>query len=216
EETSSILWYEELYLMFLAAPEVIDLEIAEIGLREHAAGRQEKRCLWWNLVKNSSRYQASAHRALLEQVRVKFGLSENWDAEYRQDSAGGRHRFLMLNLAEVRRLAGEGMSIGAHTLTHPLLSQLPPESAWREISESRLGLERALGGPVWALAYPFGDLGSITRREVELAERAGFTCAFLNGGGGLGAPTPRFAMPRVHVTATTTLAEFEAHVSGLY
>ena len=47
-----------------------------------------------------------------------------------------------------------------------------------------------------------------------MAERAGFSCAFLNGGGGLGAPMPRFALPRVHVTGAMNLGEFEAHVSG--
>jgi peptidoglycan/xylan/chitin deacetylase (PgdA/CDA1 family) len=215
QDSSSMLWYEEMYLMFLAAPEGIDLEIAEIGFHEHAAGRQEKRLLWSNLVKNSSRFQSGAYPGLLEQVRVNLGLSESWDAEYRQDSRSGS-RFLMLSLAEVKRLAAEGMSIGAHTLSHPVLSQLPPGVAWREISESRIGLEKALDRPVWALAYPFGDLASITPREVGMAERAGFTCAFMNVGGGLGAPTVRFALPRVHVTATMSLAEFEAHISGFY
>jgi hypothetical protein len=77
-------------------------------------------------------------------------------------------------------------------------------------------LERASGKPVWALAYPFGDTTSVTNREHEMAERAGFTCAFLNVGGGFGAPLPHFAMPRVHVTGEMNLGEFEAHVSGFY
>jgi len=51
---------------------------------------------------------------------------------------------------------------------------------------------------------------------VKMAERAGFTCAFLNVGGGFGAATPRFTLPRVHVTGEMSLAEFEAHVSGFY
>jgi hypothetical protein len=69
---------------------------------------------------------------------------------------------------------------------------------------------------IWALAYPFGDAGSITQREQEMAERAGFKCAFLNFGGGLGAGNPPFALPRVHVTGDMGLAEFEAHISGFH
>jgi hypothetical protein len=49
-----------------------------------------------------------------------------------------------------------------------------------------------------------------------MAERAGFTCAFVNVGGGLGAKTSRFAMPRVHVSADMSLGEFEAQISGFY
>ena len=101
---------------------------------------------------------------------------------------------------ELRALVEAGMDVGAHTLTHPVLSQLSAEEAWCEISESRSKLEEAIGRPVWALAYPFGDAASVTEREREMAERAGFTCAFVNSGGGFGAPMPRFALPRVHVT----------------
>lgn len=52
-------------------------------------------------------------------------------------------------------------------------------------------------------------------------EQAGFRCAFMNAGGGFGAKIAgakinRFALPRVHVTAEMSLAEFEAHISGFY
>jgi peptidoglycan/xylan/chitin deacetylase (PgdA/CDA1 family) len=214
-DTCSMLWYEELYLMFLAAPESFDLDLVEIGFHEHASSRQEKRSLWWKLVRNFSRCEAGGLRGLLEKVRIRLGLSSNWDAEYRRDPASSR-RFFLLRPSELGQLAAEGMSVGAHTLSHPVLSQLPPDSAWREISESRRALEQALDKPIRALAYPFGDPSAVTPREAEMAERAGFTCAFMNVGGGFGAKTPRFAMPRVHVSAQMSLAEFEVHLSGFY
>ncbi len=213
-ETPAMLWYEELYLMFLSAPRAFALELPQLGV-VRAAERLEKRSLWWDLVKKFSGYDADSRRAQMEEVRVQLGLAENWSSVCCEDPARGR-RFLMLNLPELRRLAGSGMSIGAHTLSHPLLSQVSPELAWREISESRCGLEGALGQAVWALAYPFGDTGSVTQRELEMAGQAGFTCAFLNVGGGFGAEMPRFAIPRVHVRGDMSLAEFEAHLSGFY
>src|ERR1700722_2067292 len=108
------------------------------------------------------------------------------------------------------------MTIGAHTLTHPVLSQLPPELAWSEIAESRARLESALGREVWAFAYPFGDAGSVTPRVVAMTKQAGFDAAFMNMGGGLGSSLPLHAIPRVHVNAGMSLSEFEAHVSGFY
>ena len=115
-----------------------------------------------------------------------------------------------------RSLVAAGMCVGAHTLSHPVLSQLSPEDAWEEISASRCRLQETVDKPVWALAYPFGDAGCVTDREREMAQRAGFKCAFLNVGGGFGAEMPRFALPRVHVTGEMNLGEFEAHVSGFY
>jgi hypothetical protein len=162
-----------------------------------------------------SQYESKVRRVLLDKIRGQFGLSEDWRAVYGKDPASER-RFYMLNAVEVRRLASAGMCIGAHTLSHPMLSQLPADLAWNEISEGRRRLEQVLGQPVWALAYPFGDPGSVTARECEMAERAGFKCAFLNVGGGFGAATPQFSLPRVHVPSDMGLAEFEAHVSGFY
>ncbi len=214
-ETSCMIWYEELHLMFLSAPNSFALEIQELGAPVHAAGREEKRALWWNLVKKLSKCDSSRRTGILEQMRQQLGLSEDWNARYLQDSANSQ-RFLMLNARELQRLAEAGMSVGAHTLSHPMLSQSGEDACWSEISESRRGLEQALGKPVWALAYPFGGPASITQRELEMAERAGYHCAFLNVGGGFGAETPRFAWPRVHVTSEMSLAEFEAHVSGFY
>ena len=44
-------------------------------------------------------------------------------------------------------------------------------------------LEQSLGRQVWAIAYPFGDPGSVGAREFKLAEEAGYDCGFVNVGG---------------------------------
>jgi peptidoglycan/xylan/chitin deacetylase (PgdA/CDA1 family) len=212
--TPTMLWYEELYLMLLAAPHSLTLELLEIGLLADA-NLQEKRSLWWHLVKKLSQYDLNRRRTLLERIRMQLGLSEKWDGQYREDPVLSR-RFIGLSQSELQQLAGAGMCIGAHTLSHPMLSQSSADAAWREISESKRSLEQALGQQVWALAYPFGDSSSITSREVQMAKRAGFKAAFLNVGGGFGTETPKFALPRVHITAEMTLVEFEAHISGVH
>ena len=213
-QTPTMLWYEELYLMFLAAPESVPLELLEIGLRADT-NQQERRSLWWALVKTLSQYDWNRRRTLLGRIRMQLGLSEKWDAQYREDPVLSR-RFSVLNQSELHQLAGAGMCIGAHTLSHPMLSQSSLDAAWREISDSKHGLEQALGHEIWAFAYPFGDSFSVTSREVQMARRAEFKGAFLNVGGGFGTATPKFALPRVHITAEMSLVEFEAHISGVH
>ncbi len=214
-EVSIMLWYEQLYLMFLATKKrVVNLDAIRPGSRDRALTQGEKRALWWNLVKHLSKYQTNARETMIEEVRVQLALPDDWGVHLLSDPL--RRRFLMLNAAELRALVAAHMGVGAHTLTHPVLSQLSPEAAWSEIAESRGKLEEIIGRHVWALAYPFGDSACVTRREREMAARAGFACAFLNVDGGFGAPMPRFALPRVHVTGAMNLGEFEAHVSGFY
>ena len=108
------------------------------------------------------------------------------------------------------------MTIGAHTLSHPVLSQMAPELASAEIAESRTLLEAALQKSLWAFAYPFGDAQSVTPQVLTFPHRAGFEAAFVNFGGGLGASLPTFALPRTHVTSEMSLSDLDAHVSGFY
>lgn len=217
DETPSMLWYEELYLMLLeaSAPIVLDLREAGISISPSADAQQDKHACWWNLVERLSRFDRELRRRFLDQIRDQLKLSGNWGTRFVQNSMLAA-RFLTLDLAGLRQLAAAGMSIGAHSLSHPILAQAHEDLAWREISESRSVIEKALGQTVWAFGYPFGNAATVTRRDLRLAEQAGFRCAFMNAGGGFGAKINRFAVPRVHVTAGMGLSEFEAHISGFY
>ncbi len=78
----------------------------------------------------------------------------------------------------VRALAEEpGVTIGAHTLSHPRLATLDEAGARREIAGSRAVLEERLGRPVRHFAYPVGDPTSAGPREFRLAREAGFATA---------------------------------------
>jgi peptidoglycan/xylan/chitin deacetylase (PgdA/CDA1 family) len=214
-EKASILWYEELYLLMLAAGTSFSLELEDAGIRISVVTPQQRRSQWWELVKKLSQFDQMNRTEILGRIREQLGISPDWISKYIDEPILAR-RFLMLNVLELRQLADAGMCIGAHTLSHPVLAQAPEELAWSEIFESRSNLETALGRMIWALAYPFGDAASVTQREREMAERAGFKCAFLNFGGGLGTAKPQFGLPRVHVTANMSIAEFEAQVSGFH
>ena len=85
---------------------------------------------------------------------------------------------LCLGWDEIQMLAREPeVSIGAHTLSHPILAKCHATTARREITESKALLERRLGRPVRHLAYPFGDPSAIGVRELRLARQAGYTTA---------------------------------------
>jgi len=209
----SMLWHEELYLMLLRSNRA-QLELPGMP-KCSLSGTEQKRALWSRLLLKLSQVDANARRSRLNDLRVQLCLPEDWTAQYSSDE-GLRSRFFLLNGEELQQLLRAGMTIGAHTGSHPVLSQLPDNLAWEEISQCRDALERALGQPLWALAYPFGDADSVGEREMQIVQQAGYTCAFVSVGGGFGAGLPRFAIPRVHVGSDMKLAEFEAHLSGFY
>jgi len=210
-----MLWYEELHLMILVAAANFSVDLPELGFHRRISSSTEKRFLWMNLTEKLSSLPWKERQGALEQIRTQLDLSTEWKSHF-LGSGDRRARFLVLNPTELKLLSAANMSIGAHSVSHPMLSKMTQECAWEEIASSRSELEHFLGTEVWALAYPFGDTASVSKRELEMAERAGCKCAFLNIGGGFGPATSRFALPRVHVTSEMSLAEFEAHVSGFY
>lgn len=211
----SMLWHEELHLMLLAAPERIALHLPSLGIDDYAVGRMEKRDLWWKLIFKLSRYEPSQRSQLMEAVGWQVRVKPTWKLEYFDDPVR-QGRFFTLNLKQTQALAAAGMSIGGHSSSHPMLSQAPYDLAWHEIAASKQRIEQAIHTDVWAMAYPFGDVASMGPREMSMVEQAGYSCAFVNFGGGFGAPHNPFAMQRVHITGEMSLSEFEAHVTGLH
>jgi peptidoglycan/xylan/chitin deacetylase (PgdA/CDA1 family) len=215
-EQRTMLWYEELLLLFLRAPDGnFNIRCAGIEIGGVLGEREQRRAVWWSAVKQLSQVDHAMRQCFLAEGYAYFELEPSLDY-FLENYAEAQRHFCLLTRTELQQLDAAGMTIGAHTLTHPLLSQLPPEQAWIEITESRTGLESALGKPVWAFAYPFGDDGSVTPRVISMTREAGFEAAFLNIGGGLGSQLPLRTLPRVHVNAGMTLSEFEAHICGFY
>lgn len=95
--------------------------------------------------------------------------------------SGGASDFaarLCMSWDEIAALAADPLcTIGAHTLTHPMLAKHPRETALRELAESKAILEARLGRKTPHLAYPVGDPTSAGVREFELAREAGFETA---------------------------------------
>jgi peptidoglycan/xylan/chitin deacetylase (PgdA/CDA1 family) len=105
---------------------------------------------------------------------------------------------LMMLPEQVRKLAESGMDIGAHTVTHPVLSALSPKEVHREISEGRDALEAMTGQKVEAFAYPNGRPGDdYTREHVEILRRQGFRLAVSTARGYASHGSDRFQLPRI-------------------
>jgi peptidoglycan/xylan/chitin deacetylase (PgdA/CDA1 family) len=109
---------------------------------------------------------------------------------------------LCLSWGEIQRLARQpDVTIGAHTLSHPMLAKCDATMATREIAESKVVLERRLARPVRHLAYPFGDAGSAGTREFRIARQAGFVTAVTSRPGHVFAnhSAHPHALPRVSI-----------------
>lgn len=85
---------------------------------------------------------------------------------------------LMLTSDQVRLLHREGIEVGAHTRSHPILATMGDDQAREQIASSKHYLEELLDAPVRLFAYPNGKPGQDYRREhVRMVREAGFMAA---------------------------------------
>jgi peptidoglycan/xylan/chitin deacetylase (PgdA/CDA1 family) len=109
--------------------------------------------------------------------------------------ACSRHR--MMSKDELRELAASPLiEIGAHTCSHPNLSQLSETEQEREIVTSREILEDVTGSKIRSFSYPYGAHDD---RSVRAVKRAGFDVACIVGGGLVRPSTHPLRLPRLMV-----------------
>ncbi|MCS6968607.1 MAG: polysaccharide deacetylase family protein [Cytophagales bacterium] len=113
-----------------------------------------------------------------------------WDADR------GYHRAALMDKAQRLAFAKAGWEIGAHTMTHPDLTQLSEEEAFAEIVNSKLQLEKEINKPVQVFAYPFGFYNEKVKKMVQ---QAGFDLAVATDSGGMHIEEDRFRIFRTSV-----------------
>jgi peptidoglycan/xylan/chitin deacetylase (PgdA/CDA1 family) len=85
---------------------------------------------------------------------------------------------LCMNWEELAELATDPLvTIGAHTVSHPMLAKLPKETVRSEMDMSRSIIEAALSVRPQHLSYPIGDRSSAGPREFAIAAELGFKTA---------------------------------------
>lgn len=85
---------------------------------------------------------------------------------------------LCMNWQELATIAADPLvTIGAHTVNHPVLSKLDDAAVRAELDNSRSVIEAALGVRPQHLAYPVGDRSAAGPREFKIAAELGFKTA---------------------------------------
>lgn len=159
------------------------LDLSDLGLECYALTSMEERRRTAAHLTEAGKYMPPNARALLVQRLDELSGMEN-DA-------------LMLTPAMLLALDASGVEIGAHTISHPILTSLDDESARFEITAGKAQLESLIGKPVRLFAYPNGKAGKdFTARHVDMVRQAGFFAAFTTAVGAITGDQDRFQLPR--------------------
>ncbi len=86
-----------------------------------------------------------------------------------------------LSWDDVRNLHNAGVTIGGHTVTHPLLTTISEAECYDEINKNKQRLEEKLNCSIKYFAYPYGHKNSYNEQVIKIVETIGFQNAFTLG-----------------------------------
>jgi len=121
-----------------------------------------------------------------------------------------RELYDLMSWEELSRLDAELITIGSHTMVHPILSALDEANCAREISDSRTLLEARLGRKVDYFCYPNGAKNDFVVKCVRKSYRAAVSteCNVLTPINSL------FNLPRIPSAETIELLAWRLHRPG--
>ena len=122
-----------------------------------------------------------------------------------------------LTLEEVAALDRHPLvTIGAHSMHHPILANETDDVAEQEIAGSVAALQALLGRPVDLFAYPNGARGlDYGAREQRLLRESGVRLAFATDTGFFNARTDPLAIPRAALSGNESGREIQARLAAV-
>jgi peptidoglycan/xylan/chitin deacetylase (PgdA/CDA1 family) len=175
--TSASFWWDRLWAALHGAPRTsLSTPIGSIDLRH-----QDRRVVFrsWRAVLKAMP-DDELERTVDRTCEALDAAGRGTHGERHGEGPGAGEPPPLLDWDEVATLAADGLAIGAHTRTHPLLTRVPTPRLNDELVGSRQDLESRLGGVVTAMAYPSGAHDASV---VAAAGAAGYELAFTTTAG---------------------------------
>lgn len=188
------------------------LDLQTFGLAMYQLAGADRSALIRDLHKILKTLPDVQKRQVVDHVITKYGYS---NSKLRT----------MLTWDEAREMANSGLvTIGAHTITHPILSRIDKNQARLEIIEGKSLIEKNLGMPVQFFAYPNGSNDDFNDEHIAMVKEAGYTAACSTIPGDNCDNSELFSLRRIDITTrmcTDSSSKFspsllQAHLSGLF
>ncbi len=157
--------------------------------------------LWWLHLEQLLQDKPDRQRAYTEAIRQIYAGSDTpsqvFAATYTPSAEWDAGSYL-LTWEMLREMQQSGlMTIGSHTVTHPMLAKIPMEQVEKELLASRERIQVMMGMTPRHFSYPH----SSTTREMEQAVRqVGYSTATIGYGGSIRRGADAYMLNRNYIT----------------
>lgn len=115
----------------------------------------------------------------------------------------------------LKTLKDMGITLGAHTHSHAMLTSLSADGIRREVNRCRSVLEKHGIGPVEAFAYPVGNEEALPKGIAVILKEAGFTCGLTTIQGRVREGDDPYFLKRINVDGMDSISSFLCKISGV-
>ncbi len=142
-------------------------------------------------------------------VTESLGGNRGWEHRGGDDTRQEK----VMSVEQMKELSPELVTIGSHTMTHPLLPSIDKSQMERELAGSRMKLEQMLNCEVKLLSFPYGGFNDTV---IESSREAGYERVFT------ALPVFAFSQPEEFVTGRVGTAptdwpiEFRLKLAGAF
>jgi len=162
-DTGNLFWFDQLsYLIKNTSAKEINID----GLGRYDLTSEQSRCLVARHICETLKKKSENEKlALIEKMKDCCQVRIPNDIGFRY----------YLTWKEIKEM--ELINFGAHTVTHPILTRMPLESAKHEIVKSKLEIEEKTGKKITSFSYPNGQIGDMNAQIIDCVKEAGFNSA---------------------------------------
>lgn len=152
---------------------------------------------FYNFDISSPLKKVAAAQALIRQIKHMPIAKKNICIDYVESLSKSLPRDLMLTSQQVKALSDNGMTIGCHTVTHPIFVNMSESEITREITESRATLQDIIGREISLFAYPNGKVGTdYLPEQTNIIRSLGLKAAFSTHLGSIKQDSDIWQLPR--------------------
>lgn len=165
------LWDERIHYAVFSAP--TSISTITVATTDYLMSSEKSRINSRYQLTEMAKYMTLADRnKLIEELYQQCQVKDNNDS--------------FLSAEQIQEMHAAGMTIGAHTHSHPILAQENSTCAYNEIKKSKEILESIIDHSVEYFAYPNGKLGQdFTQEHIDMVKDIGFNSALSTDWGAL-------------------------------
>lgn len=206
--SNRLLWPDEIGLRVQSHPDPAQLPLPP-GLEAaagHATGSSSVSSLI-RLIRNRCKHLPNAQR-----LKYMDTLRQHTAPV---DTSVDEELYGFMSWDQVRHLLDCGISFGSHTVAHPILSSLDPQTLAEELTSSKARIESELGRECYSIAYPNGSENDYNDEVMRTAEAAGYRLAFTVADDFASLTEPPLAISRIGIPGHLPLSNFQARIAGV-